>query len=1102
VKRRSKKNALGCFSERLEQRRLLSAGLSITYATASTDVSGLSTLSYNGTQLINDSTQNEEFQVPRYYTLSNGVYTAVGGESGFTSTWNVSTNTLTYNYSWGTLVTQYVQEGSNRLNIIFSVNNSADSGVTLGGIDIYPAYIHFPYTITPTDEQQVQYNSSIQSIWSPEVAYRTDGPAVLPADYSDAPTNDGAVMDLVNDGPATQQMYTALWTESGNDGKDYFLIAATAPDANMLNANTADTNNGVDTYTAPLFYTNTAPGQSDSFEVSLRFGPAGTSPTSLATDIETNYSNAYPSVVNWPDRRPIASLHLASYGSNVGSNYNNTIGNPNSWSLDGNQTPSQIDITTTAGLNNFSSGLLSYAATAIQQMTADNSQGMIVWDVEGEEYSQPNPSYIGDPRYAIDPPNGAAPTAPELDYNYQGNGPIIDQFFKEFTSAGFRVGVTLRPTQIVYTSGANPPYAQTPNGGLGSVPEALEVSQLEAKIAYAYTTWGCTLFYVDSTTGFDSSALRVVQQAYPNVLLIPEHNTISTFGTGAAYGELTNDYTGTPTDVYPTYSSAFSVIYIADGNMSAFASELLNSLKNGDIMLFRAWFNDPNNATMLSDYQAVFPVPGETTVTAAAGDGVVNLSWMALGNEAVYNILRSTSLNGTYVPIASGVFTTNYVDTTVSNYQTYYYEVTAVNGAGTGPASASVSATPAGPTVSTAASASPSSVNESSANLSVLGSDQGGGASLKYTWSGISIPANAPPPVFSINGSYQAQNTTAYFYQAGTYYLTVAISDPAGYYTTSNVTVTVNQTVKTMYVLPPKATVVAGNAQQYSVKATDQFSNTIVSPVVTWSVSGGGTISSNGLFTANQSTGTFVITAISGSQAATTTVTIQAAPAMLAFGAVISTSNQLIDIGNGDLIVPNGGPAGLASVEAEIKTGANFSNGYWNGSSGITSSAAANDTTMLTAVGVMLNNNGNTASPAPIYTKFDGVATGLNDVLVMYTYYGDANLDGKIDGSDYSLIDNGYLNHLTGWSNGDFNDDGVINGSDYTLIDNAFNRQNGIIGLGSTPAASVAAQISKPTHTNIFAETKITPVQSQTGTTEQTEELKKHQKQNLQAIFD
>jgi len=54
-------------------------------------------------------------------------------------------------------------------------------------------------------------------------------------------------------------------------------------------------------------------------------------------------------------------------------------------------------------------------------------------------------------------------------------------------------------------------------------------------------------------------------------------------------------------------------------------------------------------------------------------------------------------------------------------------------------------------------------------------------------------------------------------------------------------------------------------------------------------------------------------------------------------------------------------------------------------------------------------------------------------VLVKYTYYGDANLDGQVDGSDYSLIDNGYLNHLTGWYNGVFNYGAVIDGSDYTV---------------------------------------------------------------------
>jgi hypothetical protein len=96
-----------------------------------------------------------------------------------------------------------------------------------------------------------------------------------------------------------------------------------------------------------------------------------------------------------------------------------------------------------------------------------------------------------------------------------------------------------------------------------------------------------------------------------------------------------------------------------------------------------------------------------------------------------------------------------------------------------------------------------------------------------------------------------------------------------------------------------------------------------------------------------------------------------------------------------------------------------------------------------------------------LLSSFDGAPTTDGDVLVKYTYYGDANLDGQVDGSDYSRIDNGVLNHLTGWFNGDFNYDGVINGSDYTLIDNAFNTQGAALASElSSPNAAATAQIA------------------------------------------
>jgi autotransporter-associated beta strand protein len=157
-----------------------------------------------------------------------------------------------------------------------------------------------------------------------------------------------------------------------------------------------------------------------------------------------------------------------------------------------------------------------------------------------------------------------------------------------------------------------------------------------------------------------------------------------------------------------------------------------------------------------------------------------------------------------------------------------------------------------------------------------------------------------------------------------------------------------------------------------------------------------------------------------------------------------------LDLTDTGLVVHNGN---LATLTAAIQAGSN--NLAWNGSAGIVSSTAAADTAHLTALGVMQNADANGNA---IYTSVFDRATGLNltstDVLARYTWYGDANLDGHVDGSDYSLIDNGFLNQLTGWQNGDFNYDGVVNGSDYTLIDNAFNQQ------GAAIPASITAQVA------------------------------------------
>jgi hypothetical protein len=73
---------------------------------------------------------------------------------------------------------------------------------------------------------------------------------------------------------------------------------------------------------------------------------------------------------------------------------------------------------------------------------------------------------------------------------------------------------------------------------------------------------------------------------------------------------------------------------------------------------------------------------------------------------------------------------------------------------------------------------------------------------------------------------------------------------------------------------------------------------------------------------------------------------------------------------------------------------------------------------------------------------FSGLTVFAEDLLVKYTYGGDANLDGLIDAADYGQIDNWIqFPGTTGYFNGDFNYDGVIDAADYGIIDNSIQLQ-------------------------------------------------------------
>jgi hypothetical protein len=155
-------------------------------------------------------------------------------------------------------------------------------------------------------------------------------------------------------------------------------------------------------------------------------------------------------------------------------------------------------------------------------------------------------------------------------------------------------------------------------------------------------------------------------------------------------------------------------------------------------------------------------------------------------------------------------------------------------------------------------------------------------------------------------------------------------------------------------------------------------------------------------------------------------------------------SGAKIDARASSIVINSGTLSGITSqIKSALENGGAFD---WQGPGIGSSEAFSRNTTagsFLYALGVILNDLAQVGGSGPIYTTFGGQTTFGGEVLVKFTWFGDADLSGSIDATDYSLIDNGYVNGLSGWINGDFDYSGVIDATDYALIDNAYVNQAG-----------------------------------------------------------
>jgi hypothetical protein len=171
------------------------------------------------------------------------------------------------------------------------------------------------------------------------------------------------------------------------------------------------------------------------------------------------------------------------------------------------------------------------------------------------------------------------------------------------------------------------------------------------------------------------------------------------------------------------------------------------------------------------------------------------------------------------------------------------------------------------------------------------------------------------------------------------------------------------------------------------------------------------------------------------------------------------TGGAKLDLTDNKLITasPVGSATGgvYSGVTGAIQSGRN--GGAWNGSGIVTSSATGS----LTTIGVASAQQALGLSSGSATGVWAGQAVSGSDTLVMYTYGGDANLDGKINVDDYGHIDTSIPLGLAGWFNGDFNYDGKINVDDYGIIDFNIGIQGApIFTAGGSSAASSIGGVS------------------------------------------
>jgi hypothetical protein len=489
---------------------------------------GLGALSYLETNLIEDGA----------FTLSDvlfrertGTYYA-GDKTPLDQTGSPETGFIR-SYAWGSIKWKYALVGS-RLDCEIRVQNSTRDRMNVLGINLMS--VRFPARPAGFGWEQ-----------GFEIAGDNIGkPTILPADYGS-----GQLL---------------LCNEIARDHVRLGFSSPLAPNVYRIRMTTELTGGDDDLAVNPK--------RERVFRFSLRFAPSGTATNGVAGDLIQSYAKRNKFGVKWADRRPVGAIFLASQGHRSETN-------PRGWFNDPG-----LDVVSAEGKARFNELLLAKADEQIGFLKAMNAQGMIVWDIEGEQYA--HLTYVGEPRKL-------AELAPEM-------AAPADAYFAKFRQAGIATGICIRPSQIV-------PDWDGSGGWRHSHFGFRALRELSDKIRWASNRWGCTIFYIDSNVEYfnrrdgglatrllQPKTLQTLARIHRRTLILPELPEDVYWSVAAPYRELRDhafgNFASTPADVLALYPGAFSILNPAEGPIDGRMDELVSSVRRGDVLMFRAFYND------------------------------------------------------------------------------------------------------------------------------------------------------------------------------------------------------------------------------------------------------------------------------------------------------------------------------------------------------------------------------------------------------------------------------------------------------------------------------------------------------------------------------